>query len=85
MWESKLFLTSHDTTRLNWTIQNILLAANPSTAFLQKANWPGKNLNIYIYWWINKFAYVNDQSKKRPKQSSLEVYTDNKTIYINIF
>ena len=39
MWESKLFLT-----RLHRTIQNILLAANPSTAFLQKASWPGKNI-----------------------------------------
>ena len=28
---------------LHWTIQNILLAANPTTAFLQKASWPGKN------------------------------------------
>ena len=38
MWESKLFLTW-----LHWTIQNILLAANPLTAFLQEASWPGKN------------------------------------------
>ena len=39
------------------TIQNILLAANPSTAFLQKASWPGKNhqfelqcIIVYTFW-----------------------------------
>ena len=32
------------TTPLRLTIQNILLAANPTTAFLQKASWPGKNV-----------------------------------------
>ena len=30
-------------TLLHWTIQNIFLAANPTTAFLQEVSWPGKN------------------------------------------
>ena len=35
------FIQFFHSTRLHWTIQNILLAANPTTAFLQKASWPG--------------------------------------------
>ena len=34
---------------LHWTIQNILHAANPTTVFLQKASWPGKNNNLFIF------------------------------------
>ena len=42
-------------TPLHWTIQNILLAANPTTAFLQKASWPGKNVNNYAFF-TNSYA-----------------------------
>ena len=36
------YSTPLHSTSLHWTIQNILLAANPTTAFLQKASWQGK-------------------------------------------
>ena len=37
------FIQFFHSTRLH-SIQNILLVANPTTAFLQKASWPGKNI-----------------------------------------
>ena len=48
MWESKQRYNFYPifplySTSLHWTTQNILLAANPTTAFLQKAGGPGKN------------------------------------------
>ena len=51
MWESKQrynFYTIFPlhSTSLHWTIQNILLAANTTIAFLQKASWPGK-INMF--------------------------------------
>ena len=43
--------TRFHTTPLHWTIQNIFLAANPTTACLQKAIWPGKN-SVFENVWI---------------------------------
>ena len=41
-----LNITPLHSLRLHWTIQNILIAANPTTAFLQKASWPGKIISV---------------------------------------
>ena len=80
MWESKLFLTSLHTTPLHWTIQNILLAANPSTAFLQKASWPGKNCGnvfptLYHHYWIffccYIYIYIHLKTYVQPKDFAL--------------
>ena len=42
--------TRFHTTPLHRTIQNILLAANPTTAFLQKASWSGKKEACQLLW-----------------------------------
>ena len=61
------------TTPLHWTIQNILLAANPTTAFLQKANWPGK-----------KQFTISDVSVNRPSSADEGLLTETSEI-VNCF
>ena len=53
------FIQFFHSTRLHWTIQNILLAANSTTAFLQKASRPGKNINSVHSYPKSSFLVLN--------------------------